>query len=643
MTSPGLTDAKTPERILIVDDNDAGSYAKGRILRQAGFGILEAATGRDALSMAQREAPDLILLDVRLPDMSGIEVCRRIKADPALVGVPVVQMSASFCDDQSKTAGLVSGADAYLTEPIEPGLLVATITVFLRMRRAEQALRERALEWEATFDAITDGIALVDLEGRVRRCNSALPVVLDSPASAIVGSPLDALLPPAEGERSLWAALDSGKRQFAERTVGDRVFSLTVDPVRDSGGSRHGAVCIVRDVTQTKRLDERLRLTAKLESLGVLAGGVAHDFNNLLMGILGNASLALELMQEPQPLERVLRDIVRASERAADLTSQLLAYAGKGRFVVEPVDLPALITGILPLIEASFLREVRLVLDLAAGLPPIRADKTQMEQVVMNLLINAAEASTAEGSPVYVTVEAVHFADDQRGPYLTEDELRGDYVRLRVRDEGVGMSEETLRRIFDPFFTTKFMGRGLGLSAVLGIVRGHKGALRVTSAPGEGTTFELLFPSLQSAPLETPTDEPPRPAPRKCCGRVLVVDDEPVVRKFFRAALERAGYEVLTADGGREALRIFREQADTISAVLLDIVMPGMSGREVLPRLFELRPDIRVVITSGQMEKEVRRDLDDARIAGFIQKPCSTDVLLRKFDAFVGLKAPAAG
>ena len=641
MTGLGLTTAKVPERILIVDDNDAGRYAKSRILRQAGFGVLEAAGGGDALALVESEAPDLILLDVRLPDMSGTEVCRRIKADPSRAGVPVVHMSASFCDDQSKTAGLASGADAYLSEPVEPGLLVATITVFLRMRRAEQALREQAAEWESTFDAITDGIALVDLEGRIRRSNSALPAVLDCPESAITGALLDELLPPAEGEKSLWAALDSVRRPLAERTLNDRIFSLTVDSVRDTGGTRHGAVCIVRDITQARRMDERLRHTAKLESIGVLAGGVAHDFNNLLMGILGNASLGLEVIQEPETLERVLRDIVRASERAADLTRQLLAYAGKGRFVVETLDLAALVTGIVPLIEASFLRKVRLELDLPAGLPPMKADKTQIEQVVMNLVINAAEASTVQGSLVSVSLELVHLDHDQPARFLTEGELRGDYLCLRVRDEGVGMSEETIRRIFDPFFTTKFMGRGLGLSAVLGIVRGHKGALRVISALGRGTTFELLFPSVQSVPQETPPARLPRPVPRKSSGRVLVVDDEPVVRTFFRAALERNGYEVLTANGGSEALRIFREQAGTISAVLLDVIMPGMSGRDVLPRLFDIRPDVRVVVTSGQMEKEVRRDLDDTRIAGFIQKPCSTDVLLHKFYAFTGQKEPA--
>lgn len=643
MTGFGLPGAKTPERVLVVDDNEPGRYAKCRILRQAGYQVLEAGSGREALRSVKVDEPDLVLLDVRLPDMSGLEVCRRIKADPAQAAIPVVQMSASYRDDQAKTSGLVSGADAYLTEPVDPGLLVATIAVFLRMRRAEQAMREQALDWEATFDAITDGVALVDAAGKIRRSNPALAVVLGRPAAEITGTSVDELLPPAAGEPSLWNGLEAGLRQHDERLVNDRSFALTVDPVRGAAGKLRGAVCIVRDITQTKLMDERLWHTQKLESIGVLAGGVAHDFNNLLMGILGNASLGLDLLDDKTALDRVLRDILRASERAADLTRQLLAYSGKGRFVIEPIDLSAVVTGIVPLVEASFLRKVRLILDAAPGLPPVKADKTQVEQIVMNLLINAAEASTREGSIVAVTTEAIHFEEDQRQRYFADGEVRGDYVRLVVRDEGIGMSEETVRRIFDPFFTTKFMGRGLGLSAVLGIMRGHKGAIRVSSAPGRGTTFDLLFPTLKTVlEMNTPVPQAPPPRRRKPDGKVLVVDDEQVVRDFFRSTLELSGYEVFTAADGAEALRIFREQADSISIVLLDIVMPVMSGREVLPRLLEIRPDTRVVVTSGQMEEDIRRDLHDWPIAGFIQKPCSSDSVIRKFQTFAEQRTPAA-
>jgi PAS domain S-box-containing protein len=623
-----LTDAKSAACVLVVDDDDAARYAKSRMLRQAGYRVLESVSGGEALRSVAACNPDLILLDVRLPDINGLEVCRRIKANPDTASIPVLQMSASFRDDRSKVAGLEGGADGYITEPVEPTLLVATIGAFLRTRAAEQSVRDLALEWQVTFEAISDGVALVDLEGRIVRSNAALALLLGRPAGELAGVPLNQLLPPAPGESDLWRGLKPGNRQQAERTAGARTFLLTVDPVAD-GGRPRGGVCIVRDVTERKLMDQRLWHTQKLESIGVLAGGVAHDFNNLLTGILGNASLALQSLDEPAQLQRGLDDIVRASERAADLTRQLLAYSGKGRFVVEEVDLSRLVREILPLLEASFLHQVDLMLDLAGNLPLIQADKTQIEQIVMNLVINAAEAIGEKGGTVTVTTGTRRICEDQRPRYLTDTEVCGDYVMLEVRDRGAGMDEATLRRIFDPFFTTKFMGRGLGLSAVLGILRGHKGAIRVESAPGRGTTFELLFPvSREAAAAERRQAQVLQHDSYPACGRILVVDDEQIVRDFFRSALRQQGYEVVTAVNGAEALRIFGEAADTFHLVVLDLVMPVLNGKETLRRLRAVRPDTPIVVTSGQVEEEVRRDLGSWNIAGYVQKPCAVATLL---------------
>jgi CheY-like chemotaxis protein len=373
-------------------------------------------------------------------------------------------------------------------------------------------------------------------------------------------------------------------------------------------------------------MDQQLWHTQKLESIGVLAGGVAHDFNNLLMGILGNASLGLEVLTDVRSTERVLRDIIAASERAADLTRQLLAYSGKGRFVIQAVDLSRLVSTTVPLVRASFPRKLDLVLNLSPSLPVMNGDKTQIEQVVMNLLINAAEAIGENAGTVRVTTDTFHFSTETTRGYLSEGELHGEYIRLEVSDNGHGMDPETVSQIFDPFFTTKFMGRGLGLSAVLGIVRGHKGAIRVTSAPGLGTSFELLFPSTRRAAAAANEDDlakaPAEPLRQAGHGTMLVVDDESVVQNFFRLALEREGYDIVIAKDGAEALQIFSSAPDRFSMVLLDIVMPVMTGKELLPRLLEIRPKTRIVITSGQVEEEVRRELGGWSIAGFIQKPC---------------------
>ena len=481
-------------RVLIVDDYDAGRYASGRVLRLAGFDIVEASTGIEALERVVSDRPDLVLLDVRLPDINGVEVCRRIKSSPNLSSTLVLQMSASAIDDGSRVSSLEAGADGYVTSPLEPAVLVATVRSLLRIRTAEKALNEASLQWQATFDAISDGVALLDECGRIKRSNIAMVALLGE--REIDTLEMDAAFPADRGEPAIASLLESRQRTSIERRLDERCFRINIDPMTDPAGKLLGGVAIVTDITERKRMDEQLRHAQKLESIGLLAGGVAHDFNNILMGVLGNASLALESLHEPEKTGELLRDVVRAGERAAELTRQLLAYAGKGRFIVGPVDLSQLIHDLVPLIQPSIPRNVRLALDLEPDLPAVQADKTQLEQLVMNLIINAGEAMDEGRGTLSVSTSQRHVDLEELGGYLTDHQQAGDYVVMEVCDTGSGMDEETVKRIFDPFFSTKFLGRGLGLSAALGIVRGHKGGVKVTTAPGCGTTFEVLFPAI---------------------------------------------------------------------------------------------------------------------------------------------------
>jgi PAS domain S-box-containing protein len=621
------------QSILVVDDNEAGRYATGRVLRQAGFKISEAGTGREALRRVAEDHPDLVILDVRLPDIQGIEVCRRIKASPDVSSTPVLQMSASAVDDNARVTALEGGADAYITSPVEPAVLVATVRSLLRIRTAEQALHEAAVEWQATFDAIRDGVAVLDTHGVVQRSNAALPGLLGLEPREIGGRSLDELISPAPGDPPLVEVLASLRRTSAERILGERNFSVIIDPMADSADKLRGGVAIVTDITERKRMDQQLWHTQKLESIGLLAGGVAHDFNNLLMGILGNASLAMDSLGDAEKTRPMLQDVVRASERAAELTRQLLAYAGKGRFVAGPVDLSSLIHDLVPLIQSSIPRKVRLMLDLEHDLPAIRADKTQIEQLVMNLIINAGEAIQDEAGSVFVTTGIRRARAGDLSAFLTEHKEEGTYVVLQVRDTGSGMDEETVKRIFDPFFSTKFLGRGLGLSAALGIVRGHKGALKVTSAPAQGTSFEVLFPA--TAEAVAPAAPPQQAVPVQGRGTILVVEDEEVVSNLLQEALTRAGYEVLLAGNGEEALRIFPRHASRISLVLLDLVMPVMSGEEALPHLLTMKPGVPVIVSSGQDERECIRKLQESRVAGFLQKPYKPALLVEKVHAIL--------
>jgi len=625
------------QRILVVDDNEAGRYAAGRILRQAGFEITEAGTGGDALKRVAEDRPDLVLLDMRLPDMAGVEVCRRIKASPDMRSTLVLQMSASALDDGSRVSALEGGADGYIASPVEAAVLAATVRSLLRIRTAEQALQEAGLEWQATFDAIRDGVALLDIHGVVQRSNAALPELLGLERRAIAGQNLDGLIPPAEGDPRVLELLENLHRTNANRAMGERSFSITIDPMEDSAGKLRGGVAIVTDITDRQRMDQQLQHSQKLESIGLLAGGVAHDFNNLLVGILGNASLALDSLENKETTRRLLLDVVRAGERAAELTRQMLAYAGKGRISAGPVDLSTLIRDLAPLIQASIPRNVRLTLDLKRGLPAIEADKTQIEKLAMNLIINAGEATEDSAGRVMVTTANRYVGEEELGAFLTEHKTGGNYVALEVRDTGSGMDQETLKRIFDPFFSTKFLGRGLGLSAALGIIRGHKGALKVTSAPAQGTVFEVLFPASTDAPVQ------PRPGPREDVaitpgrGAILVVDDEEIVRNMMQPALTGAGYEVLLAENGAEALSVFSRNASRISLVLLDLAMPVMSGEEALPHLLAVKPGLLVIVCSGHGEKECRLKMKEPGVAGFLQKPFTSASLTAKVQAVLGM------
>jgi PAS domain S-box-containing protein len=399
---------------------------------------------------------------------------------------------------------------------------------------------------------------------------------------------------------------------------------------RGPEGEPRGFLEITTDITERRRIEEQLRHTQKLESLGVLAGGVAHDFNNLLTGILGNASLAIEACPPDHQNRLRLEEVMRAAEHAADLTRQLLAYAGKGRFVLRVFDLSGLVREISSLIQSSIPKHVQLNLHLDEALPCVEADPGQMQQIVMNLVINGAEAIGPEGGTVLVRTSAQAVDEYYAATMSASGSGRlpsGSYVCLEVHDTGSGMSPETLARIFDPFFTTKFAGRGLGLSAVLGIVRSHRGAMKVYSHPGRGTTFKLLFPASRSR-----IDSHTAPSALDLAGEgtILIVDDEEIVRQAARHTLDRYGYQTLTAADGAQAVEIFRDRPGGIAAVLLDLTMPVMSGEEILISLQGINPAVKVLLTSGYNEVEALQRFAGKSLAGFIQKPYTAAELARK-------------
>jgi two-component system CheB/CheR fusion protein len=385
----------------------------------------------------------------------------------------------------------------------------------------------------------------------------------------------------------------------------------------------------IEDVTERRRVEAESRQSQKMEAIGYLAAGVAHDFNNLLTGVIGNASLLLEALPENDPGVSILRNVISGGERAADLTRQLLAYAGKGRFYLERVSLSDVVLQTSRLIQPSVPPKVQLRLDLDKDLPLLLADPGQMQQVVMNLIINAVEAIGDSGGNVQVRTGCQTVSDEPlQNCVLGEKVARGKYILIEVLDNGSGMDEQTIRKIFDPFFTTKFTGRGLGLAAVLGIVRQHKGVVQVHSVPGRGTSFRVLLSAAEEAPAQIAGDAIREDL--RGTGTVLVIDDEELIRNFTRSGLEPYGYSVLLARNGQEGARLFQERSGEIELVLLDVAMPGMDGLEALVQIREIRPDVPVLVCSGFGDVDVEARFAGKAIAGFFPKPYTVKQLARK-------------
>ena len=362
---------------------------------------------------------------------------------------------------------------------------------------------------------------------------------------------------------------------------------------------------------------------------------MAHDFNNLLAAILGHASLALKQLPEGSPARRHVEKAASAVERAADLTRQMLAYSGRGHFVVRPTDVNALVRENLPLLEVAVPKSVRLEARLFPGLPPVDADVGQIQQVLMNLVINGAEAIGERGGAVTVATGTREVAASDESLWRASGQplAPGRYVLLEVRDDGPGMDADTVDRIFEPFFTTKFTGRGLGLAAVLGVVRGHRGALSVESAPGRGTVFRILFaPSSQASGLEAAAEA----VPARRDLTLLLIDDEEVVRDMVGEVLEQEGVSVLRAEDGARGVALFREQQERIDLVLLDLSMPGLSGEETFRRLRDVDPAVPVILSSGYDHDEARGRFGEGTPAGFIQKPYRPEQLMAEIDRCLG-------
>ncbi len=609
--------------VLVVDDTEANRYAVARQLRANGFDVLEAPTGQGGLDLAIARLPDLVVLDVRLPDMSGFDVAQRLRADGRTAGIPVLHLSASFTDSVSQAHGLDNGADGYLTHPVDPLVMLATVRSLIRAHAAEWEAHAAARDWSATFGAIGEGVCITDMAGKVLRCNQAFiklvgGVDVEGGASSITDL-LPGLAQAAEESGTLMPEEGFGWRL----EVNGRWLRITSVPVTERGAEPPAMVWVVTDVTRERRADERARLALQLESTGRLAGGVAHEINNMMTVILAGADFAMRSLGPDEPLREEIDAIQQAATRSAEVARQLLTFSRRQILKPRAVDFHALLQASESMIRRLLGADRTLRMQLDAARPWVKVDPLGMEQVIINLALNARDAMP-QGGEVTVATSNVQLGGEMAGQHPEIAIHQGPYVQVAITDTGFGMDAATRDRIFEPFFTTKGVGEGtgLGLATVFGMVKQSEGYIWVESEPGRGTTFRLQLPEVAAPEAESgPGDE--APTPPRGLGTVLLVEDEPLVQGLLQRTLRDAGFGVEVGRDGEEALEILVRRGSRISALVTDVVMPHMGGRELARRLRERWPEVPVLFMSGYTNEEVTRRGLLAEGEAFIQKPFS--------------------
>jgi two-component system cell cycle sensor histidine kinase/response regulator CckA len=529
-------------------------------------------------------------------------------------------------------------------------------------KRAEEALARLTRQQKLILDSAADGIVGLDRDGRFTFVNPAAAQMLRASGDDLIGrSACQVLFPsgssPAEDDGTscpVCSALKSGQGLLRTEDQFSRVdgscfpVEYSAALMRD-GNEVVGAVLEFKDVTEQRRtederrsLEARIQQAQKLESLGLLAGGIAHDLNNTLVGVQGNACIALDQLPKDADLHRRLQRIVGACKRASKVIQQMLAYAGHVTCETSPLDLNHLIEDMTEFMRAGIPKSITLLTRLEPKLPRIDGDTGQLQQVITNLLVNAVEAIGDELGRITMSTESIRLHAENIAQVFPGQELTpGAYVCLDVEDNGRGMSAETLQRIFEPFFSQKGAGRGLGLAAMRGIVRAHRGAIAVDSKPGQGTRFTVVFPALIQP---VPKEHTPRPEPRtrfQSGTTVLVVDDEYEVRDVVKDMLTARGLTVLTAEDGAHAVKIFNDHVDAIDVVLLDMAMPGKSGDEVLREILAIRPDAKVIVSSGFIEESLSSRFGEAKPAAFLYKPFTPDTLMERIDGVLDQRPDA--
>jgi PAS domain S-box-containing protein len=628
----------TAARVLLVEDEAVLALGLQDRLHGLGHEVVGVASRADeACLLAQRKRPDLVLMDIRLEGKEdGIDAGRAIRSQ---LDVPVVYLSA-YGDEETIARARDSEAFGYLHKPCHDRELRTAIELALRKHATERRHRDSARQYAEMLTSLGDGVLAINRDGRVTLLNPVAEQLTGWRRDEALGQPIEAVLPLRdEGTRqprvsSALRALREDRVVTAEpgTTLVSRLgreFPIddTAAPIREKGRPV-GAVVSFRDQSARRAGESRLRQLQRLEALGVMAGGIARDFNNLLTPIVAYAGLLRGELPADSSGLAMLDQIEGAARRASEITRQVLAFSGDMPAAPRSLDLSALVKEVAGLLRSSDYSRAPLQLSLAAGLPALEADPDQLRQLVLNLLTNAVESlgpSPGGAAQVAVRTGRRRLSDEQLRGNATRERLRaGEYLFVEVTDTGCGMEPACLERVFEPFFTTKSAGRGLGLSAALGIVRGHHGALLVHSLPGRGSTFEALFPVCAKA-AGLASEGTATSVRREGAGRrtALVVDDEEGIPRLLSHFLQPLGLEVVPADSGAAAVDLLRGLRGQVAVALVDLQMPGDDGPATIRKLRAIEPDLPAILLSGHATEEALARCQGLRLEGVMQKPFS--------------------
>lgn len=620
-------------KILVVEDNPGDAALLENMLNEAAISFEMKCVERlsAGIQLLKSDSFDVILLDLGLPDSYGLETLRKLnKAEPA---APVIVLTG-LADETAGTEAVKTGAQDYLIKgQIDKNQLSRAISHAIERKRSAGEIQAAAREWAACFDAMADGVSIHSEEHTILNANQSLLQLLGKSAEEVIGKKCYQIFHKKEcplADCPLSTTVATHQRAYAEifEPTLKRLLAVSTSPIMDIAGGVTRIVHTVRDITDQRRMEEQLLQSQKMESIGTLAGGIAHDFNNILTAIIGYGEIVLMKMATTDPQHHNIEQILAAAERAAHLTRDLLLFSRKQTSEKMLIDLNATIQKVETFLKRVIREDIGYKTNLHQGKLTVLADSYQLEQVLINLATNARDAMPEGG---VLTVTSAQIQLDENLQESPDSDNAADYACLTVADTGKGMDEETRLRIFEPFFTTKEIGKGtgLGLAVVFGIIKQHDGFIHVQSEPGKGTFFRIYLPLIAAESMEVAPEKLDQPL-LTGTETILLAEDNELVRQMTLDILAGAGYTVIAAADGAEAVSRFVEHGEQIDLLLFDLIMPKMNGKAAYDEIRKLRPEVKVIFVSGYTPDMLRDNTELGSTVDLIAKPASPLKLLGK-------------